>query len=291
MMTAFVELVAMVGPGLAGWREGAAILSDPETYVPAEVVLDNTGAMTANERRRTTPVIRLALQVLEQLSTQSSLAPSAATSVFATSWGDYQVIANVLSALTMPGVPVSPVHFHNIVHNTPAGYWSIGSGARGLSTSLSAADATLAAGLMEAFVCLSDADAPVLFVGYDHPLPPILDQFHAIEAPFAVAMMLSARRTKACRCALHLEIVPEQPLTRMAHADLERLRTGNPAARALPLLQAIALRARHRVILPSTIRGSCLAVDIVPVHDQERDNDTETSDEVSSATATVDAVA
>ena len=149
MMEAFVESLALLGPGLINWNESAAVLRDPQTYRPTKVVLDDVGATTANERRRTTPLIRLALRVLEQLSARSSFDLAAARSVFATSWGDYQVIDSVLFSLTLPGVPVSPVHFHNVVHNTPAGYWSIGAGARGLSTSLSAAETTVAAGLME----------------------------------------------------------------------------------------------------------------------------------------------
>jgi hypothetical protein len=273
MITAFVESLAVVGPGLTGWNKAASALRAPVTYLPSAVSLDNTGTMSANEHRRTTPLIRLALQVLGQLSTESSLDLSAATAIFATSWGDARVVDTVLCALTVPGSPVSPVHFHNIVHNTPAGYWSIGSGARGPSTSLTAADATVAAGLVEAFVCLGDTDAPVLLVFYDHPLPESWDQFHHIEAPFAAAVTLTAAPTERCRCALRLEIIPEQPETRMAHPGLERLRIGNPVARALPLLEAIATGVPGRVFLPSNIGRSSLAIDVSPVAERRQHGD------------------
>jgi hypothetical protein len=272
MITAFVESVAVIGPGLADWNSAAAVLRDPATYVPTEVAVDEAVVMTANERRRTTPVIRLALHVLQQLSSQSSLDLSAATSVLATSWGDPQIVYNVLCALAAPGLPVSPVHFHNIVHNTPGGYWSIVAGARGPSTSLTAANATVAAGLVEAFVCLGDADAPLLLVGYDRPLPAGWDRFHHIEAPFAFAMALTAKRTKRCRCAMRLAIVPEQPETRMAHPALEGVRLGNPAARALPILHAIATGAPGRVILPASIEQSSLAIEIVALHEHALDD-------------------
>jgi hypothetical protein len=286
MITVYVESLAVVGPGLVDWNQAAAVLRDLSTYVPTKVVLDGAAAMTANERRRTTPLIRLALQVVEQLSTHSSFDLSSALSVFATSWGDPQVMDNVMCALTLPGLPVSPVQFHNIVHNTAAGYWSIGSGARGLSTSLTAANTTVAAGLIEAFVCLSDSDAPLLLVCYDHPLPASWDKFHHIETPFAAAMALTTTPTERCRCAMSLELIPQQPETRMAQPGLEALRLGNPAARALPLLQAIATGASGRVILPSNIGVSCLAVDIFPMREQEQHDDPESRERVLAAIAT-----
>jgi hypothetical protein len=45
---------------------------------------------------------------------------------------------------------VSPTLFHNSVHNTPAGYFSIATGIQTASVSLSAGDNTFSAGLIEA---------------------------------------------------------------------------------------------------------------------------------------------
>ena len=289
MKTAYVEAVAVIGPGLDDWHRAASVLRDPAAYMPGPVSLDNAGGMTANERRRTTPVIRLVLQVLEQLSAQSSLDLSSAMAIFATSWGDMKVVDTMLCTLPMPGSPVSPVHFHYSAHNTPAGYWSIGTGARGLSTSLTAADATVAAGLLESFVCLGDDDAPLLLVCYDHSLPAAWDQFYHIEGPFAAAMTLTSRRTEQSRCAMTLRLLPEQPETRMAHPALERLRLGNPAARTLPILQAMGMHAPCRVVLPSTIGRSSLAIDIEPLCQPVHEDGSDPSERIAAAIAAADA--
>jgi hypothetical protein len=265
MITAFVDSVAVIGPGMADWQEAAAVLRNPGAWVPSDVACDNVAGITAAEQRRTTPLIRLALQVAAQLSAESQLDLSTAATVFATSWGDSQVVENVLATLPVPGSPVSPLHFHNIVHNTPAGYWSVGAGARGVSTSLTAADCTVAAGLLEAFVCLANADVPVLFVCFDRPLPASWDRFHHIEAPFAAAMTFTAKRTDRCRHAMRLEIIPQSAESQMAEARLEGLRVANPAARVLPLLAAVAAGS-GRAVLPSSIGGSCVAIDVEPLH-------------------------
>ncbi|MBR0701961.1 beta-ketoacyl synthase chain length factor [Bradyrhizobium diazoefficiens] len=264
MITAFIDSVAVSGPGMAHWQEAAAVLRNPSGWVTTGVVRDNVAGITAAEQRRTTPLIRLALQVAAQLSAASTLDLAKATAVFATSWGDSQVVENVLATLPVPGSPVSPLHFHNIVHNTPAGYWSVGAGARGVSTSLTDADCTVAAGLLEAFVCLANADRPVLFVCFDRPLPASWDQFHHIEAPFAAAMTLTAKPTDRCRHALRLATVPHSAESRMAEPQLESLRTANPAARVLPLLGAVAAGS-GRAVLASSIGGSSIAVDVWPV--------------------------
>ena len=50
---------------------------------------------------------------------------------------------------------------------------------------------------------------------------------------------------------------------RMRDKELESLRTGNPAARALPLLEAIARQEARRVVLPY-LPDTRLAVEVRP---------------------------
>jgi hypothetical protein len=263
---AFVEAVAVVGPGLPDWCRTADVLRDPSAYLADEVAVEGAVSVMSNERRRTTVTIRLALQVLDQLTKGSSLDLSRVTSVFATSWGDLQVIENLLTALVTPGIPVSPVQFSNLVHNAPAGYWSIGAGARRSSTSVTAGEETFAAGLVDALVWVNCRNETVLYVCYDHPGPAIVDRYHPVGAPFAVALALTAEPTSNSCCTVEVELGPEQPETAMEHPDLERLRGGNPAARALPLLRAIATGTGGRVVLSSDSGRSSLVINVVPRH-------------------------
>jgi hypothetical protein len=263
MRPAYVESIAVVGPGLAGWRESLGALREPATYRAGPLPSDEAVAfLSANERRRTTPVIRLALQVIDQLARYSSLDLSKVNSVFASALGDLRGLDGVCSALAAPGAPVSPLQFHNVVHNIPAGYWSRAAGATGASTSLSAGDATFAAGLIEAVTCLGAGDnGAVLLVCYDHPGPAALARHVPVSAPFAVAMMLLPEATNGDCCALQMAVIDRAPESDMKHPELETLRRGNAAARVLPLLTAIATGEGGRVLLPY-VGHSTLAIEV-----------------------------
>jgi|HubBroStandDraft_1064217.scaffolds.fasta_scaffold01230_6 hypothetical protein len=265
MTAAYVEAIAVIGPGLSDWEEAVGALRDPSTYRADGVIADAAIGVPPNERRRTTPLIRLTLGVLDQLAKRSALDLSQAASVFATSWGDMEVIQNMMNALIGPGIPVSPVQFHNMVHNAAAGFWSIGTRARKASTSLTAGERTFAAGLTDAVAWVATRNETVLFVCYDYPGPAIFNRYNPIDAQFAVAMALTAERTDRSCCRVQIGYIPETPESVMAQPDLESLRTGNPAARALPFLAAIANGVGDRVIVSSAAPGSSVAIDVVPV--------------------------
>lgn len=262
MKSIYVESIALVAPGLPDWDEGSGILRNPSSYVPREIPPATSSLLSANELRRTTPLIRLALRAAEQLSQRSSLDLSKAIPVFACSDGDLQVIDGVCHKLSLAGRPVSPLEFHNIVHNAPAGYWSLAKRARTSSTSVTGRYQTFASGLLEAFVQVVADDTPVLFVCCDHPGPQRLDQYRPRFAPFASAMVLTREPPRNYVCSLRPEIVAATPETRMEQPGLEKLRLANPSARALPLLQAIASGTSARVSL--SMGQSSLGLDVHP---------------------------
>ncbi|EPC03288.1 hypothetical protein L861_17245 [Litchfieldella anticariensis FP35 = DSM 16096] len=261
----FVESIAMLGPGLPDWQTSIDMLRNPVRFAPGAAPGITTAPAKANGRRRTTPVIRLALQVTDQLARDSSLDLSKATSIFASSSGDLQVLDKVCTSLTEEDPPVSPKQFQNIVHNAAGGFWSLEAGAKGTTTSLSARESSFTAGLIEAYTCLIDVDAPVVFACYDHPAPPLLDRYLPIPTPFASAMVLTREPTSNSRFALACDIHPEQPETVMIdHPELERLRTTHTAARGLPLFHTMA-NGGGRVCL-SYIGPRSLVIDVDPIH-------------------------
>lgn len=265
MTSAYIDAIEVLGPGLGSWDALRATFDAPDDYVPdAEIPSGPLHMLGPNERRRTTPAIRLALQVAQQLAEHASVDLARAASVFASSAGDLQVTDNVCCTLPLPGAPVSPTQFHNIVHNAAAGYWSIGAGAHASSTSLSAGDATFAAGLLEALALLHASDDPVLYVCYEQPAPPRLDRYLPICAPFAVAMILGARPFGAHSLALRATFVAETDETRMAHPSLETLRRGNAAARALPMLERVARGSTESALFHHGGGHACLAVNAIP---------------------------
>ena len=123
-MDAVIHGVSVWGPGLAGWVTSEPVLAGVQDYVGSDVDPPPSSLLSATERRRTGVAARLALIVAQHASEMAGIAPGAIPSVFATSNGDGAVVHSILEALAADQ-PVSPTQFHNSVHNTAAGYWSI----------------------------------------------------------------------------------------------------------------------------------------------------------------------
>ena len=110
-------------------------------------------------------------------------------SVFASSDADTGIIQRVCQALATDARLVSPIDFHNSVHNAAAGYWTIAGRAHGPSTSLSAWDGSLAAGLLEAAGMALEGLGTLLCV-YDMAAPsPMVDK-RPIRQHFSCALVL-----------------------------------------------------------------------------------------------------
>ena len=148
-MEVFVRSVSVWGPGLQGWAASQPILRGAQDYVAGEASPPLPTLLSATERRRTGPVARLALSVAQQASEMAGIAPGAIPSVFATANGDGAVVHSILEALAA-GEPVSPTQFHNSVHNTAAGYWSIATGSQQPTNCVACHDCTAAAALLKA---------------------------------------------------------------------------------------------------------------------------------------------
>ncbi len=246
-MRVWVRGVSVWGPGLEGWDASAPILAGGD-YVPRPSPAPPPPLLPANERRRTGPVVRLALAVAAGAVEASGLDPVGLRSVFGSANGDGPVVGAILDALA-PGMPrvVSPTAFGNSVHNAAAGYWSIATGGAQPANCVGAGDATWAAALLAAVVEVQTMQVPVLLVVYDHPLPPPLDVTRPILAPFAVALVLSPVGPGAALDIAYVAGVA--PFGDPDGVALQALARGNPAAQSLQLLQCLARRSD----------GDCLA--------------------------------
>jgi hypothetical protein len=188
------------------------------------------------------------------------------TSVFACSCGDLNVVDKILTALTLPGKPVSPTQFHNSVHNAPAGYWSISAKSTAASTSIAAGDNTFSVGLLEAMTQVVVNEHAVLFISYDIVPPPLLKNHRQVTASYGVALLLLPELT---RWSLSAEVNINDPsTTAMQNQGLEQLRTANPAANSLPLLYAIANKQSGNICLPY-LHGQALDLSITRVSEND----------------------
>jgi hypothetical protein len=161
--------------------------------------------------------------------------------VFTSSGGDNDNVHAINGILATAPREVSPTRFHNSVHNAAAGYWCIAAGSHEPSTSLCAYDASFAAGLLESAAQVTVDKAIVALIAYDHPYPEPLHTLRPITAAFGMGLILTPQQSDKALAAIEVDFVSgKADETRMLDAGLEALRRGIPAARGLPLLEALA---------------------------------------------------
>src|SRR5581483_4612177 len=263
-MRAYVEGIAVLGPGLPGWEASRAVLAGTAPYRPGAAVVPPSELLPPAERRRTGLPVKLALAVGREAFLNAGRDAATTPTVFTASCGDGQNLHDMCESLASPEREVSPTRFHNSVHNAAAGYWGIATRSREASTSLCAYDASFGAGLLEAMAQVAVDGVPVALLAYDQPYPEPLHRARPIGGVFAAALVLAPERTPRAVAAIEvaLEAEPASP-TAMSDAELERARLTIPAARGLPLLAALARGAGATVVL-DYLDGGRLRVAVEP---------------------------
>lgn len=250
MLSASVLGIGMVAPGMEGWRAARAVLRGEAAWAPAELPRFRPSLLPPNERRRATWLVQLALRAVEDCLGEPACVPlEPLASVFASSGGDMNNLHGLCEQLVRDAKAISPTAFHNSVHNAVAGYFGIGAGARAPSVSLSAHDDSFTAGLLEALCWVAEREAPVLLVAYDAVAPAPLFAKRPVQPDVAVALLLAPPDHAGACARLDLSAAGDASPQAMDDAALEALRFGNPAARALPLLAAIARETDAAVVL------------------------------------------
>jgi hypothetical protein len=240
-MRVFVESVGLIGPGLPGWQTARPILAGGQPYAYSALNPPRVDILPAAERRRIGLPVKLAIAVGQDALAQTGRAADQLPTVFSASGGDGEVIHEICETLAGPERLVSPTRFHNSVHNAPAGYWSIATRSQAKSTSLCCRDWSFAAGLLEAATEVATGSEAALLLCYDARYPEPLHRLRPVTEAFATALLLTRVRTADAASELAIESIAGQHTdSPMPDAELEALRKGNPAARALPLLAAIA---------------------------------------------------
>ncbi len=245
-LSAYVDGIGVLGPGLSGWQNTAAILTGQQTYTSAATVLPLPTMLPAAERRRTGRVVKVALGVAFEATTAAAADPTLLSSVFSSSGADGHICHEICQALSLPAREVSPTRFSNSVHNAPSGYWSIATGAMTESNVLCAFDASFAAGLLDAMSQVKVDRRAVLLVAYDTEYPPPLHAKRPIPDAFGIAMVLSPNLTQHSLARLDVALC-DDAFDTMREPQLEALRASIPAARGLPLLEMLALQKKGRI--------------------------------------------
>lgn len=257
----FVDGVGLYAPGFNGWEHARAVLAAPHTYHATPLQLPAINALPAAERRRLGVAVTLTMAAGYDATQQSPIAPALLSTVFSSSAGDADNCHHILEALASTDRAISPTRFHNSVHNASAGYWHIAAHSRQPSTSLSAYDTGFGAALLETVTQICSNAHPCLLVASDTPYRPPLHDVRSVTHAFGVALVLTQQRRASSLCSLTLSLT-EEPAHCMSTADLEAMRCNVPAARALPLLLALATKQRHVVI--EYLQGMHISVTLQP---------------------------
>jgi len=263
-MQAWINGIGLYAPGLPSWTEATPVLRGERSYTADAAPKLAPVLLPADVRRRTTEHIKLAVEVGGQAIAQAAADGAQLWSVFASSESDGAITHNICEEVAKPQPEVSPTRFHNSVNNAPAGYWCMSVQSNMPSTSLCAFDASVAVGLLEAVAQVMTEHAGVLLVMHDTPLPEPLHSRRPISAVFGAALVMTPERTAKSLARMELAIAPSTGgMSRLPDAGLDGLRTGNPAARSLPLLAALARREAVLLRLPY-VHSQALQVTVEP---------------------------
>ncbi|WP_407276036.1 beta-ketoacyl synthase chain length factor [Halothiobacillus sp. DCM-1] len=244
-MQCVIAGAGLIGPGLVDWPTAQPVLTGARALVEPAQWGEHLPPLTASmlpptERRRAGQAVRLAVMVAEQTLHGLPIDPVTLALVFASSTGDTQVLTEICASLATEERAISPMRFHNSVHNAPSGYWTIHTGGRMPATAVALYHDTVAAGLREAMTQVVAEQLPVLLVVHDVPFPPPLAAVEPVCAPFGFGLLLLPTGASPALARLTLRRLPAGEATGMVDPSLEHLRLGVPAARGLPLLAALA---------------------------------------------------
>jgi hypothetical protein len=253
--------LALLGPGLPSWAEAEPVLAGRAPWQAAPPVVPPPALLAPTERRRTSLVVRLALAAAGAAVEAAGVPADSLETVFASSNGDGAVVGAILDSLAAPDGEVSPTQFHNSVHNAAAGYWGIGAHSTRPSISLGCHQDSFPLGLLQAAAQVAGRGVPVLFCAYDAPLAGPLGPLHQVDFSFAMACVLTPGPVAGTRGVLtlrhHAGAAAETP------SPWNALGAANPAARALPLLAALAAGRPATIVQPLLDEGH-VSIEVAP---------------------------
>jgi hypothetical protein len=250
MPTLFIEGPAFWAATLPGWHNARAVFrgeaapADPPAKRPSPQML------APAERRRAPDTVALALEVAAAAVEASGRAAKDMPCVFASAHGDLGINDYMSATLASDPKLLSPIKFHNSVHNAAVGYWTIGTGCTAASNSLAAYEHSFAAGLLEAATqCAADRQA-VLLAGFDIPSVGALGSVIKSRELLAVALVVAPARSERTVAAIEWSLVAGEPAPQRPLSEAASALKANAMADALPFYEALARAEPESLDLP-----------------------------------------
>jgi hypothetical protein len=233
----YVEGVGLWSPQLADFAALGSLLAGVTPVPPA--ARPAAATLPPNERRRAPESVLLAVEVAAQAVTMSRRDAATLACVFASSHGDQPITDYMCATLAQAPAELSPIRFHNSVHNAAVGYWTIATGCHAPSTAVAAQSASFGAGLLEAVSQVLAEQRAVLLVCSDTAGSGPLEEVTGCRLPFGCALVLAPQPGPSTLARLDLQLTAanaDMPLDE----PLAGWRAGNPSAVGLPLLALLA---------------------------------------------------
>ncbi|MDA7418321.1 beta-ketoacyl synthase chain length factor [Xenophilus arseniciresistens] len=238
--TLYIEGPAFWAPTLPGWDTARLALRDAGPVAEPPAKRPSPQMLAAAERRRAPDTVAVALETASASVAAAGRNAAELPCVFASAHGDLAINDYMCATLATAPAQLSPIKFHNSVHNAAVGYWTIGTGCQRASNSLAAYEYSFASGLMEAAAqCACDSEA-VLLVGFDVEAVGPLKQVHRSEGLLSGAFVLSPTRTERAVAALDWALQPGPSRSEPLRSEAARRLPPNAIADALPVFEALA---------------------------------------------------
>jgi hypothetical protein len=255
-----IEGIGFWAPGWADWTAARAGLRG-EAQADASVIKPTPSLLAAAERRRAPLPVLLACEISAQACAASGHALDSLPSVFASTHGDLVITDYMCATLASAPRELSPIRFHNSVHNAPAGYWTIAAHCHAGSTSISSWHSTFGVALFEAAVQANAEHSPVLLAAYDAESPGPLAAVSPSSCVFGVALVIApaGEGRASLRLSFNGPAAVASPATELAQG-FSTIAAANPMAlQSLPLLAAIAAGGPMTVDLSAGTRATLRA--------------------------------
>ncbi len=205
----------------------------------------------------------IASEAAGQAATMAERDPSKLACVFASTHGDLAITDEMCATLAIEPRELSPIRFHNSVHNAPAGYWTVAVHCHACATAISAERATFAASLFEAAIEVACEGEPVLLAAYDIAARGPLAEMAPSALPFATAFVLSGAKSARTIARLSLRNGHDAAISDDVPASLAPLQANPMGAQSLPLLVALVRRHAREIVVASS-RETVLAIEVTP---------------------------
>ena len=240
-LTVAVRGIAFWASRLPGWEIARAVMRAEQAPPPAAAARPAAALLAPTERRRAPDTVALALEVAQRACEAAGESPQTLPSVFASTHGDLAISDYMCATLVATPTLISPIKFHNSVHNAAAGYWSIGTGSYTSYTALSAFGHTFAAGLLEAATQVVCDQRPVLYVAFDVEAKGPLATVSPSRGLLGAALVLAPEASAGThRLQLQVAAAGQAPVT-AARSPAAGLVAENVLAPCLPLFESLAL--------------------------------------------------